>query len=308
MADWRLAHAADFRCRRLKSNQVQPSEVSVSGLCVYPVKSTRGIAREQVSLTATGFEWDRQWMIVNPRGMFLTQRSHPQLARIVPQVSSHALLLSAPGLPALSVPLGAAGARIAVRVWDDACVGIDQGSEAEEWVTRAVGEPVRLVRAAPDMERIANPEFAGAAPAPLGFPDGYPILVCNESSLEDLNMRLPQRIPMERFRPNIVLRGLPAWAEDHIDTLSFGEVTLRLVKPCTRCTIPSIDQESGVRSTDPSPALREFRFSRQLRGVMFGENAVIVRGAGAQIARGAPVEATCEPGFRSVPGPAGYQI
>jgi hypothetical protein len=162
---------------------------------------------------------------------------------------------------------------------------------------------VRLVRVAPDMERLANPEFAGASPAPLGFPDGYPVLVCNESSLEDLNTRLPQRIPMERFRPNIVLRGLPAWAEDHIDTLCFGAVTLRLVKPCTRCVIPSIDQASGVRSTDPLPALREFRFSRQLRGVMFGENAVIVTGAGGHIVREALVEASYEPGFPGAPGP-----
>jgi len=304
MADWGLAHAADFRCRRLKSTQVQAPQVSVSALCVYPVKSARGIARERVSLTATGFEWDRQWMIVNSRGVFLSQRTHPQLARIVPEVTARALLLSAPGLATLSVPLGVAAARIAVRVWDDACVGIDQGEEAEEWVTRAVGEPARLVRVAPDMERFANRQFAGASPAPLGFPDGYPVLVCNESSLEELNMRLPQRIPMERFRPNIVLRGLPAWAEDHIDTLCFGAVTLRLVKPCTRCAIPSIDQESGVRSTDPLPALREFRFSRHLRGVMFGENAVIVTGAGGQIAREAPVEASYESGFGGPPAPA----
>jgi len=275
---------------------VQALQVSVSGLCVYPVKSTRGIARERASLTATGLEWDRQWMIVNPEGVFLSQRTHPQLARIVPQVTPRALLLNAPGLPVLSVPLDAPGARTAVKVWDDACAGIDQGGEAEEWVSLAVGEPVRLVRVAPDMGRVANPRFAGAAPAPLGFPDGYPVLVCNQASLEDLNGRLPAPIPMERFRPNIVLRGLPAWAEDHIDTLSLGAVTLRLVKPCTRCAIPSIDQQSGERSTDPLPALRKFRFSGPLRGVMFGENAVIVKGVGAQIERGAAVAASYDEG------------
>jgi hypothetical protein len=263
---------------------------------VYPVKSTRGIARERVSLTATGFEWDRQWMIVNTRGVFLSQRTHPQLARIVPEVTPSSLILTAPGLSPLSVPLEARGARLTVRVWDDPCDGVDQGPEAEEWVTRAVGEPVRLVRAAPDMQRSASAKFAGATPAPLGFPDGYPVLVCNEASLEDLNGRLPARIPMERFRPNIVIRGLPAWAEDRIETLSFGEVTLRLVKPCTRCAIPSIDQQSGQRSTDPLPTLRKFRFSRQLRGVMFGENAVIVRGVGGEIGCGAAVTATYAPG------------
>ncbi len=233
-------------------------------------------------------------MIVNTRGVFLSQRSHPQLARIVPEVTPGALVLNAPGLPALPVPLDAGGARTAVKVWDDVCVGIDQGDEAHEWLSSAVGETVRLIRVAPDMGRVANPKFAGATPAPIGFPDGYPVLVCNEASLEDLNQRLPERIPIERFRPNIVLRGFPAWAEDSIDTLTFGPVTLRLVKPCTRCTIPSIDQCTGEPSTDPAPALRKFRFSKALRGVMFGENAVIVRGSGAAIERGAAVTASCE--------------
>jgi uncharacterized protein YcbX len=269
-------------------------QVSVTGLFVYPVKSTRGIARACVSLTPTGFEWDRQWMIVNTKGVFLSQRTHRQLARIVPEVTPDALVLTAPGLPALSVPFAAGGARTAVKVWDDACIGLDQGSEAREWLSRAVGEPVRLMRVTPDMGRVANPKFAGAMPAPIGFPDGYPVLVCNEASLEDLNERLPERIPMERFRPNLVLRGLPAWAEDHIGTLSLGPVTLRLVKPCTRCAIPSIDQQTGERSTDPLPALRKFRFSKALRGVMFGENAVIEGGSGAAIERGAVVTATWE--------------
>jgi uncharacterized protein YcbX len=273
---------------------VPASEVSVTGLYVYPVKSMRGIARARATLAPSGFEWDRQWMIVNAGGVFLTQRTHPQLARIVPQVTADALVLNAPGLSALSVPLDAAGARTAVRIWDDGCVGIDQGSAAREWVSRAVGEAVRLVRVSPDMGRVANPKFAGTTPAPIGFPDGYPVLVCNEASLEDLNERLPERIPMERFRPNIVLRGLPAWAEDHIDTLTLGPVELRLVKPCIRCTIPSIDQQSGERSTDPAPALKQFRFSRALRGVMFGENAVIVRGSGEAIERGAVATATYE--------------
>lgn len=273
---------------------MQTLKASVTGLHIYPVKSTRGIVRARVSLTATGFEWDRQWMIVNANGVFLSQRSHPQLARIVPEVTPGALVLTAPRHPALSVPLDAGGTRTAVRIFNDACVGLDQGSEAREWVSSMLGEPARLVRVAPDMGRVANAKFAGATPAPLGFPDGYPVLVCNEASLEDLNGRLPERIPMERFRPNLVLRGLPAWAEDHIETLSLGAVTLRLVKPCTRCTIPSIDQQSGEPSTDPTPALKTFRFSKALRGVMFGENAVIVAGCGEAIECGAAVTATYE--------------
>jgi uncharacterized protein len=270
------------------------SAIEVTELNVYPVKSTRGTARTRVSLTATGFEWDRQWMIVDANGVFLTQRTHPQLARIVPEVRSEALVLNAPGLGALSLPLTQRGERAPVRIWDDSCVGVEQGSEAHDWVSRAVGQAVRLIRVAPDFARCANPKFAGATPAPVNFPDGFPVLVCNEASLEDLNQRMPQRIPMERFRPNIVVSGLPAWAEDRLDTLRIGAVTLRLVKPCTRCTIPAVDQRTGERSTDPAPALKKFRFSKELRGVMFGENAVIVEGVGAEIERGAAVEASYE--------------
>jgi uncharacterized protein len=263
--------------------------VSVTQLSFYPVKSMRGVRCERLRLTATGFEWDRQWMIVDSKGKFLSQRTHPQLARIVPAVQGTVLRLDAPGLAALCVPLAAQGAPVPVRVWDDACIGLDQGEVAAAWVSGAVGESVRLIRVAPDMGRLANAKFAGSAPAPLNFPDGFPVLVANEASLEDLNTHLPQPIPMERFRPNLVLAGLPAWAEDRIDTLTVGAVTLRLVKPCLRCTIPSIDQCSGEPATDPAPVLKKLRFSKALRGVMFGENAVIVSGNGTEVERGAEV-------------------
>jgi len=269
-------------------------QATVTGLRVYPVKSAHGIGRARVPLTARGLEWDRHWMLVNPRGVFLTQRTHPQLARLVPEVRDDALILQFPGLPPLGVPLTLPGTPAHVRVWDDSCVGLDEGAEAAGWVSRAIGEELRLVRAPPGMRRNANPRFAGLTPAPIGFPDGYPILVCNEASLEDLNSRLPQPVPMDRFRPNLVLQGLPAWAEDRIDTLTIGPVTLKLVKPCTRCTIPSIDQDTGAPSTDPAPALKKFRFSRELKGVMFGENAVIVSGVGTSLETGAAAHASLE--------------
>jgi uncharacterized protein len=255
----------------------------------------RGIACTQARLGATGLEWDRQWMVVDAKGTFLSQRTHPRLARIVPEITADALVLNAPDAPALRVPFTATGEEVPVRVWKDSCVGVEQGSAAHEWVSRFLGRPVRLVRMAPDMARAASREFAGPTPAPLAFPDGYPMLVCNEASLEDLNERLRERLPMERFRPNIVLQGLPAWAEDHIDTLTIGPVTLRLVKPCLRCAIPSLDHLTGEPATDPLPVLRKFRFNKALRGISFGENAVIVAGAGAAIERGAQCQVGFEP-------------
>jgi MOSC domain-containing protein len=269
---------------------------TIAGLFVYPLKSGRGVPCSRVRLSATGFEWDRQWMLINAHGVFLSQRTHPQLACIVPQVDAGELLLQAPGLPPLRLPRICTGERRSVRVHRDSCVGLDEGAAAAEWASRVAGEAARLVRVPAHTERIANPLFAGAEPAPMGFADGFPVLVCNQASLEDLNWRLPESIPMERFRPNVVLEGLPAWAEDRIDALTVDGVTLRLVKPCTRCTIPSIDQRTGQPSTDPAPALRQFRFNKALRGVAFGENAVIAGGKEGEIERGA----ACRVSFESV--------
>jgi uncharacterized protein YcbX len=265
---------------------------TVTDLFVYPVKSSRAIAKPRVRITWTGFEWDRQWMVIDGKGTFLSQRTHPKLALIVPEVTPHGLVLTAPGLLPLHLPLSTDGERIAVRVHRDPCVGLDQGPRANEWVSRALGQTVRLVRVPPNTERRANPAFAGTVPAPMGFADGYPVLVCNQASLDDLNERMPEAIPMERFRPNIVLDGLPAWAEDRIDSIHVGDLTLRLVKPCTRCTIPSIDQQTGLPSTDPTPVLKTFRFNKELLGISFGENAVIASGTGSQIERGAACHVT----------------
>jgi uncharacterized protein YcbX len=259
---------------------------TVTGLYIYPVKSARGIPKTRVRIAAGGFEWDRHWMLVDANGRFITQRTYPQLARIVPEIGDDSLTLTTAGLPPLRLPLEPQGEAIPVRVWDYSCTALDQGLVASEWLSQAIGQSIRLVRVSPLMERAANPKFAGSTYAPVAFPDGFPVLVCNEASLADLNQRLPQAIPMDRFRPNLVLSGLPAFAEDHIDSLRIGDITLRLVKPCTRCTIPSVDHRSGEPSTDPFPVLRSFRFDRALRGVTFGENAVIATGSGSVLETG----------------------
>ena len=282
---------ADFGHAHVPS-QTMMTTATVAALFVHPLKSARGIPCARVRVVATGFEWDRQWMLVDARGTFLSQRTHPRLARIVPEVTADALVLRAEGMPPLAVPLDQRGERLAVRVWSDTGAGIDQGAAAHAWASAVIGEDVRLVRVAPEMKRVANVKFAGTTPSPLTFPDGYPLLICNQASLEDLNRRLPQPITIERFRPNLVVAGLPAWAEDRTDVITVGEVMLRLVKACTRCTIPSRDPLTGEASTDPSPVLRQFRFDRSLRGITFGGNAVIVRGAGRAIERGSPCRVT----------------
>jgi uncharacterized protein YcbX len=259
----------------------------VQDLFIYPFKSARGIARRTVRLTATGLEWDRHWMAVDATGTFTSQRTHPKLAQVTPAICGDALILTAGDLEPLCLPLAPVGQAVAVKVWNDRCAGLDQGDEAAEWISRAVGAVLRLVCQAPLLDRRADAAFAGAAPPPVAFADGYPFLVCNLASLADLNARMPAPVPMERFRPNIVLSGLSAFEEDRIDTIQIGAITLRLVKPCTRCIITSTDQSSGARSTNPLPVLRSFRFDRKLLGVTFGENAVAHAGVGLSIERGA---------------------
>ena len=261
--------------------------VTIQELHVYPLKSARGIPQGRVRLAATGFEWDRHWMVVREDGLFLTQRTHPSLTLILTELTGAGLTLSAAGLDPLILPLTPQGASRPVRIFKDACQGLDQGDEAAAWVSRVLGEPARIVRTPATPDRRASPEFAGPHPAPVAFPDGYPILVCNRASLEDLNGRLPEELPMERFRPSLVLAGLPPFAEDRIATIEIGPIALTLVKPCTRCVIPATDQRTGIRGFDPLPVLRTFRFDRKLLGVTFGENAVITCGVGEFLERGA---------------------
>ncbi len=265
---------------------------TVEGLFVYPFKSGRGIPKTSVAIAGTGFEWDRNWMAVDDTGKFISQRTHPRLATLVPEIASDALVLRAPDLQPLRVPLTPIeGHRITVRVWDDHCDSFDQGDEAAQWLSRFLGQEVRMVRVLREPERIANPKYAGSEPKPVTFVDGFQILVCNRASLEELNSRMPEPVPMERFRPNIVLGGLPPFAEDRIDSLRFGELVLRLIKPCTRCIVTSTDQTTGQLSTNPLPVLRTFRFDRALLGVTFGENAIVASGSGSVLELGCTAEA-----------------
>jgi uncharacterized protein YcbX len=259
---------------------------TISQLNIYPLKSGRAIPQQRVRLGVTGFEWDRHWMAASHDGVFMSQRTQPRLARVVPELTTDTLTLRAPDMQPLCIPVKPDGLSKTARVWKDTISALDLGDAAAAWLTQAVGLDARLLRISPVLDRRAKPEFAGPTPAPLSFADGFPILVCNAASLAYLNTRMPQPIGMERFRPNIVLEGLEPFEEDRIAELHFDAVTLRLVKPCTRCVITATDQVTGEPSTNPLPVLRAFRFDRSLLGVTFGENAVIARGAGQLLKRG----------------------
>jgi len=261
----------------------------VSSLHIYPVKSCRGIDVDAFRITDTGPEWDRRWMIVKSAdGRFITQRSHPSMARIAVAVGGGNLRLSGDDIEALVVPVDHGGESRRVVVWNDECLGVDAGETAADWLAAVLGEPLRLVRIDPSLSRLASAEYAGPGRHPVSFADGYPVLMISRESLADLNRRLPGAIPMERFRPNVVIEGGVAYAEDAMARFRFGPVVLRGVKHCTRCAIPTTDQRTGARDPDQEPlrTLKTYRNDRVLKGVTFGQNCVIDAGVGERLAVG----------------------
>ena len=260
---------------------------TISELNIYPLKSGRAIRKDHARLGTTGFEWDRHWMAANPDGVFMSQRTQPRLALVEVEFGEGELILQAPTQQMLRLPVEPEGTAQFARVWKDSVSALDQGDLAARWLSEVVGVPARLLRISPVLDRRANASFAGPIAAPVSFSDGFPILVCNAASLAYLNSRMPEPVPMERFRPNIVLEGLEPFEEDRISELRFGTVILKLVKPCTRCVITSTDQHTGQPSTNPLPVLRAFRFDKALMGVTFGENAVIAHGVGEVLQVGA---------------------
>lgn len=263
-------------------------ECRVSGLHVYPVKSLAGTAPGEALLIETGLQFDRAWMVVDEHGDMLTQREHARMALVQPQFRADDLVLRALGMLAIHLHLDAVEAPTRVRVWDDVVKAYDMGALAAQWVSDFLGRPkLRVVRFDPEQKRLSEKRWTGAVNAENAFADGYPLLVAGAASLAELNARLAQRgapaVGIERFRPNLVLEGLAAFEEDHIDELTIttdeGEVRLKLVKPCVRCTIPDVDPLSAERGTAVGDTLATFRADARMGGgLTFGMNAVVLEG------------------------------
>jgi uncharacterized protein YcbX len=250
----------------------------IAALQVYPVKSCAGIGLEVAHLAPTGLAHDREWMVVDPAGHFLTQRESPRMALLRTALDAGGLTLGA-GAATLQLPFGHEGPLREVVVWRSRVPAYDAGEDAAALLSDWLGRPARLVRFDGRHARLSNPDWTGELSAPNYFSDGYPVLVATLASLADLNRRLAVPLPMDRFRPNIVLGGVDAWAEDALRDIRIGDTRLRIVKPCTRCVITTTDQARGERDgEEPMRTLKTFRHDAALRGVTFGQNAVVVQG------------------------------
>jgi uncharacterized protein len=276
----------------------------IRALFVYPVKSCGAIALDEALLAHEGLQWDRHWMVVDESGRFVSQREYAAMARIVPAFVEGGVRLSMHGMPSsLMLPFEpqAGQRRVSATVWDDTFEALDEGDEAAQWFSQAVGVSLRLVRFARDVTRLASKKWTNDEDVPTQFADGFPILVTSEASLADLNERLAAKgaspVPMSRFRPNIVVDGEGAFDEDFIETMSINgeDVVLRFAKPCARCPITTIDQQTGQHDaqwpTEPLDTMAGFRADARVDGgLTFGQNAMVVAGAGKRLAVGAQAE------------------
>lgn len=264
---------------------------TIQALNYYPIKSCRGTSVETAMVTPRGFEHDREWLIVDANNRFITQREEPRLALIAPSLGAETLELAAPGRESLRLDSSEQGEAVEVVIWRDRCAAFDLGATPAAWLSDYLGKPVRLVRFDQKKKRVSSPEWTQGLEAVTQFSDAFPWLILSQASLDDLNTRLPEALPMNRFRPNIVIAGVPPYAEDRAHELRIGNVILRIVKPCTRCAIPTTDQDTAERKNDqPLRALKAYRFDRKLKGVLFGQNAILVAGAGGTLRVGQEIE------------------
>jgi uncharacterized protein YcbX len=250
----------------------------VSALVSYPIKGCAGTPVRTAVITPTGLRNDRAWMVVDGDGVFRSQRNEPRLAVVRPTVLDGQLRVSAPGVEDLVLDVAPDGPRRPVRVhaWDG--VGADQGDVAAEWFSEVLGEPSRLVGLPPGHHRPSRGEHEGLT----GFADAHALLVTSLASLDDLNERIlatgAEPVPMNRFRPNIVISGWPQpHTEDQVRRMAIGDAEIGYAQVCVRCAVPMVDQDTGRRA-GPEPIRSLARYRRHPDGgVTFGMKAAVLR-------------------------------
>ena len=247
--------------------------ITISSLIYYPIKACRGFEVDSAIVERMGLQDDRRMMVVTPEGGHLTQREYPRLALVMPILNNGCVTLSAPNFDSIQFATQTSGASYPVSIWKSKGVqAIDQGDEAALWFSDWLGTPVRLVHIAEEYKRLVDGDYAVHADDHTGFADGYPILITSEEGLQDLNSRLETPVPMNRFRPNIVVKGGPAYVEDTWNRIRVGDVELAVVKPNARCVVTTIDKDTLEKSKEPLRTLEKYR--RHKLGAIFGQNVI----------------------------------
>ncbi|GAA4238794.1 MOSC domain-containing protein [Actinomadura meridiana] len=238
---------------------------TLTELNAYPLKGARGTALTRADLSARGLPFDREFMLVTPEGRFLSQRELGRMALLRPSYDGEVLTVHAPGLSPLVHKAVDDGEVLDVTVHRKECEGVHQGDEAAAWFSAFLDQDCRLVR-------FTGHRDTSRGGGELMFADGYPLLLISAESLTDLNARLDEPLPMNRFRPSLVIEGLGAFGEDDVRLLRIGETVIEMVKPCGRCVVTTTDQDTGERGREPLRTLATYR--TRDRGIQFGQNCV----------------------------------
>lgn len=270
--------------------------IEITALNIYPVKSIQGIALKEATLGIRGLQYDRNWMLTDQDYRFVTQRQIAKMATIKVKLTDVHLVLEHPEHnDSLLIDLHRTNPnKVFATVWKDNCEAIDEGEQAADWFTEVLGRPLRLVRFSPDHRRQVDINYLKGEDSHTAFSDGFPFLITVEESLALLNQNLlekgAEKVPMQRFRPNIVIKGMDAFAEDEVEYLAHGSETyvLGLRKPCQRCKITTVDQQSGliVNPKEPLNTLVEMNPFPDKKGAFFGQNATLFKGDGTKISLG----------------------
>ena len=249
------------------------NNISITQLFIYPVKSLAGIKLEKSEVDSMGLQYDRRWMIVSPEGRFITQRTVPKMALINTELNGTELTLTtADKEPHIVAPTTKDSEKMNVVVWKDSLLVSKVGSAADAWLSDALGIECHLVYIEDDVIRQCDLDFSEEGEH-TGFADGFPILIISEESLTDLNQRLDSSVDIRRFRPNIVINGAGAFAEDELKQFTIGNLKMKGVKICSRCPLTMVDPDLGERtSQEPIATLSTYR--KWDGNIFFGMNVI----------------------------------
>lgn len=248
------------------------SRFVLNQMFIYPVKSLAGIAVKQWQVTEKGLLYDRKWMLIDEEQQFLSQRRLPQMALIKTALADKNLILSAPGISDMSLPLHPCdGEIIPSQIWHDNCAARGVSTEIDQWLSEFLNTKCRLVYQPDDLIRPVDPHYARPGDK-VSFADGFPFLILSEASLAALNQEMNLTLSIARFRPNLVISGCESYAEDKWREICIGAIDFRLPKPCSRCSVPGIDPETAQVSKEPLTTLSRLR--KWQNKIYFGQNAL----------------------------------
>jgi hypothetical protein len=246
---------------------------TLSGLHIYPVKSCAALSPDQAHVEPRGLAGDRRWMVVDADGKFVTARKYPRMVLIRVESGPDSLQLAAPGMPDLQLRPALEGTRVAANVWDSNVTALPAEEEADAWISRYLDFPARFVHMDPDCKRAIDARYAPSAEE-VSFADGFPLLVISQAALDELNRKLVEPVEMLRFRPNLIVAGTAAHAEDGWRSIRIGEVHFDVVKACVRCVFTTVPPALGEFDPSGEPLRTLLGYRRTEKGVTFGQNLI----------------------------------